>query len=131
MTRLEAAWPRTLLTSRGWHAGRGHSATRSATRALPRMTPVNSRGGDKKRGSDESGQRRTLDESESGYRWTCPYCGTSRTTASTGEDGEKNAMAALRAHVHASVGDGHGPRNSFPPEFLALSRHVVEVERRR
>ena len=95
------------------------------------MTPVNPRGDDERRDGDERGQRPTLDESASGYRWTCPYCGTSRITTSSGEEGEKNAMAALRTHIHASDGDGHGPRNSFPPEFLALSEHVVEVDRRR
>lgn len=104
-------------TRSGYHAFRNTSQ--------PLMTPVNASGGDNKR------RRRTLDESKAGYRWTCPFCGTSRLNITTGEDGEGNAIAALRAHIYASAGDGHGPHNAFPSEFLALSEHVIEVEGRR
>lgn len=81
------------------------------------MTPANTSGGDNNR------RRPTLDEPEAGYRWTCPFCDTSRVNTTTDEE---NAIIALRAHIQASDGDGHGSRNSFPSGSLALSEHVVE-----
>lgn len=67
-----------------------------------------------------------------GYRWTCPLCGLSRLNPSGEENGEENAVTALRAHVLASVGDGHGPRSELPPEVdeRRLTDHVVRVDGR-
>lgn len=53
-----------------------------------------------------------------GYRWTCPICGAARVTKYTGEEEQRATFArakrALEAHVHSSVGDGHGSKHSFP-----------------
>lgn len=65
-----------------------------------------------------------------GFRWTCPFCGLSRLNPSGEGYGEQNAVTALRAHVLASVGDGHGPRNELPDGFdeQSLSDHVVWMD---
>lgn len=67
---------------------------------------------------------------EEGYRWTCPICGKSRLNRSNGDEGEENAIAALRTHVMASDGAGHGPLNEYPAEFERekLTNHVLRVE---
>lgn len=64
-----------------------------------------------------------------GFRWTCPFCGKSRLNRTDGEEGRKNATAALRTHIMASGGDEHGPRNGFPTDDIpALAEHVTEAE---
>lgn len=65
--------------------------------------------------------------SEGGYRWRCPYCGVSRVNQSDGEAGREHAIAALRAHIQASDGNGHGPKNNFPKEFLTLSKYIEKT----
>lgn len=69
------------------------------------------------------------DAHSEGWEWTCPYCERSRVNISTGEDGEKNAIAALRTHIMASDGAEHGPRNEFPAhlEGLELTDYVVKI----
>lgn len=64
---------------------------------------------------------------EGGYRWTCYICGRTQVNKAVGDDGAEHALSALRAHVCASVGDGHGPRNEYPESFdpSTLSRYVV------
>lgn len=65
---------------------------------------------------------------DSGYRWTCPFCGESRLNTSDGERAEANAISALRTHIVASDGADHGPRNEFPSDVpLTLSDHVSAV----
>ena len=66
------------------------------------------------------------------YRWTCPICGASRTNRGEPETGRRNAIAAIRTHVLASDGDGHGPPNGYPDEVTASTfvDHVEEVGRR-
>ena len=68
-----------------------------------------------------------------GYRWTCPFCGTSRLNASDEESGRRNALVALRTHVLASVEDGHGPRNEYPDGYddVTLADHLQWVDERR
>jgi hypothetical protein len=78
-----------------------------------------------------AGRRKTTPIPEGGYEWTCPYCGQSRTNSSNGEDGETNAIKALRTHIVASDGDDHGPRNELPTDDLTLSDHVERVDERR
>ena len=80
---------------------------------------------------DSIGRGKDSTTSRGGYEWTCPYCDQSRLNPADDQAGEKNAIAALRAHIHSSDGDGHGPRSSFPPERLTLSQHVVRVAHRR
>lgn len=66
-----------------------------------------------------------------GYQWTCPVCGKSQTNQSGGESGERNAVNALRAHIVASDGDGHGPRHERPDAgTLEPSEHVVQDDDR-
>lgn len=72
------------------------------------------------------------DVTEGGYRWSCPFCGTSRLNSSDGERAKENSIAALRSHIIASDGTSHGPRNEFPPDApLTLSDHVSAVVDRR
>lgn len=63
--------------------------------------------------------------SGAGYRWTCPICDQSRLNTS----GEQNGVSALRSHLLASGGAGHGPVNEYPVGFDpdALSEHVVRL----
>lgn len=67
-----------------------------------------------------------------GFRWTCPFCGTSRLNASGDESGRENALAALRTHIVASDGAGHGPRNEYPGAIddVTLAEHVDPVDGR-
>ena len=66
------------------------------------------------------------------YRWTCPFCGTSRSNPAGEEVDERNAITALRSHVLASDGDGHGPQNAYPEGFdpSSLGERVVRIDRR-
>ena len=64
-----------------------------------------------------------------GFEWTCPYCGASRLNKSEDDSGRANAIAALRTHIQASEGTGHGPKNEFPTDRpLTLSEHVTRVD---
>lgn len=56
------------------------------------------------------------------HRWTCPFCDRSRVTSGDSESTERSAVAdraasALRAHVIAVAGNGHGPANASPADF--------------
>ena len=66
------------------------------------------------------------------YRWTCPICGSSRANPAGEEADEGNAITALRSHVLASSGDGHGPPTAYPEGFdpSSLADRVVRVDRR-
>lgn len=67
-----------------------------------------------------------------GVKWTCPFCGKSQTNRSDDEYGEENAIAALRSHIVAADGDGHGPRYDLPDsDPVDLTEHVVGVNERR
>ena len=68
-----------------------------------------------------------------GFRWDCPFCGTSRLNASDDASGKQNAIAALRTHIVASDGGEHGPKNEYPADFdpRELAEHVVGVDGRR
>lgn len=110
----------------------------AGTRDVPWVSRVPQRVTDRNmtkpdRDSSESTVRPTGDVPDGGYEWTCPFCGKSRLNSSAGGSGRQNAIAALRTHVLASDGDGHGPRNEPPGELdsLTLSEHVVRVEGRR
>lgn len=82
--------------------------------------------------NESIGRRKSNTLPEGGYEWTCPYCGQSRLNTADGDDGEKNAIIALRTHIVASDRSGHGPRNEFPPdESPTLSDYVRAVESRR
>ena len=67
-----------------------------------------------------------------GFRWTCPYCGASRLNKS-GESEEENAVAALRAHILATDGSEHGPKNEYPDGYGSFtpSDYVRRVARGR
>lgn len=69
------------------------------------------------------------------FEWICPYCGKSRINRYTGEDeeeGEANAVAALRSHIVVSDGDGHGPRNEVPADReRTLFEYVYRVDETR
>lgn len=91
---------------------------------LPLTNEVDRPHGDARRGPARSDHP---SEPPEGYEWTCPYCSRSQLNKSRGDAGKQNAIAALRAHIQASDGDGHGPRNGFPTEFVALSEHVTKV----
>lgn len=82
--------------------------------------------------STSIGRRLNSDAISEGYRWTCPFCGKSRTNTSTGEAGKSNAVAALRTHIIASDGADHGPKNEYPADAdqHTLSEHVTRVEGR-
>ena len=65
-------------------------------------------------------------ESQTGYRWECPFCGQSRTNTTGGETGQRRAVGALRSHIIASTGERHGPQNECPAtETVDLVEHVV------
>lgn len=68
-----------------------------------------------------------------GFRWECPFCGTSRLNASDDESGQDNALAALRTHIVASDGIEHGPKNEYPVDFDpgTLAEHMERVDRGR
>lgn len=67
-----------------------------------------------------------------GFEWDCPHCGKSRINQSGEEGGEESAIAALRAHIMASDGEGHGPRNELPADgSVNLSDHVERIGRSR
>lgn len=70
--------------------------------------------------------------SSEGFEWTCPFCDQSRFNVSEDESGNENAVSALRSHILASGGAGHGPVNAYPPEFdpESLADHVVPLDRR-
>ena len=55
------------------------------------------------------------------FRWTCPYCGTYRVKSASIKAGEQQSIIALRSHVIASEGDGHGPVSELPPDFEDLT----------
>lgn len=67
---------------------------------------------------------------ETKFKWTCPYCRKSRIIRYTGEEGrEENAVVALRSHIAASDGDGHGPRNELPADLeRTLFEYVYRVD---
>lgn len=69
-----------------------------------------------------------------GYRWTCRVCGKSRVTKFFEEDEEQEttfarAERALLAHVHSSIGEGHGPKDSLPDGVTAaiLAEYIEPV----
>ena len=67
------------------------------------------------------------EETRVSYRWSCPYCNTSR--VSRGDDERKvcnRAKSAVRAHMYGSIGDEHGPRASAPNDFRPAS-HVERI----
>lgn len=68
-----------------------------------------------------------------GFRWACPYYGTSRLDRSEDAAGEANAIAALRTHILTSDGAGPGPKNEYPADLApgTLAEHVVGVDGRR
>lgn len=47
--------------------------------------------------------------------WRCPFCGT--TSLNRPARNNTGAEGALRSHIHASEGDGHGPRFAYPEDF--------------
>lgn len=62
------------------------------------------------------------------HEWTCPYCDHSRVITANSESVDESIMVdravkAIRAHVLASVGDGHGEKNAFPDGFDTTSVH--------
>lgn len=57
---------------------------------------------------------KTGDSSEEVGRWTYPIHGRSRTEGTFGESARVNAITALRLHLRASDGDGHGRRHGYP-----------------
>lgn len=59
-------------------------------------------------------------------RWTCPFCGESRTSLVAGGGRREGAMNSLRTHIRATDGNGHGPKHQYPmdPDSLALAEHV-------
>ena len=73
------------------------------------------------------------DPIDDGVQWTCPYCDDHRVIRAGSEDVEREtleerAQHALRGHVHARDGDGHGARREFPEDFdpTELDRHLEE-----
>jgi hypothetical protein len=62
-----------------------------------------------------------------GFEWVCPFCGESRLNVA---DDERNAELALRTHITASAGDGHGPANDLPSgvDTSSLTEQVVRVD---
>lgn len=67
-----------------------------------------------------------------GFRWTCPVCGeTQLNTSSVDGEGRVNATNALRAHLIATEGDGHGPRNEYPSDFdpESIPKHITREDR--
>jgi len=68
--------------------------------------------------------------SDGGFRWEYPLCGKSRLKVSIDESEEEDAINALRAHIFASVGTNHGPRNEYLPDFDRedLAEHVISVQ---
>lgn len=62
------------------------------------------------------------------YRWTCPYCKTSRTIHGNYEQSvRKQAESAVRGHVSTSDGAGHRPRYSVPEDFTP-DGHIGRIE---
>lgn len=57
-------------------------------------------------------------------RWTCPFCG--RSGINTEATNNTGAQGALRSHIYATGGDGHGPELAFPEEFdpETLTEHL-------
>lgn len=53
------------------------------------------------------------------YRWSCPYCETSRSSwgAVEAEELRRRAKQALYSHVSSVDSDEHGPRYSVPEGF--------------
>ena len=62
------------------------------------------------------------------FKWICPYCGESRVNQHTWENGEADAVMALRSHIGGAAGDGHGPQNEIPEDkerpLFEYVRHV-------
>lgn len=111
----------TLFSSRGRHAEcspQYHAFRNSETPSLTHSQD------DTSTATDRQNTDTPLAE---GYKWTCPYCGTTRTNTAGGPDGEANATVALRNHITTSAGGGHHPRNEFPPEEVSLTAHVTRV----
>lgn len=82
-------------------------------------------------GSYPTDRQRSETPPAGGFRWTCPLCGKSNVNRVNDGSGKQNATAALRTHILATDGNGHGSRNEFPAEpgldGLVLAEHVVRV----
>ncbi len=50
------------------------------------------------------------------YRWECPICGTTRVAVYDATDGFR-ARNALRTHIRATDGCGHGPVHELPADL--------------
>lgn len=113
-----------FLTSRVWHAGRGHGTTRFATRTQPILTP--SANGP----TDDFTRESTDDDSLDGYEWTCPYCEETRIHTANNRGAETNALAGLRGHIQTSDDGNHEPKYEFPVCYyqMDMSAHVERVE---
>lgn len=64
------------------------------------------------------------------FRGTCPVCDQSRRKPVFDGSGKETAITALRNHIMATDGEGHGPTNYYPPGFdpSTLSEHVIELD---
>lgn len=47
--------------------------------------------------------------------WACPFCDTMGLNQIAGNN--SGAQGALRSHIYATDGDGHGPEMAFPDGF--------------
>ena len=66
------------------------------------------------------------------FKWVCPYCRESKVEQYAVADGEGDALAALRSHIGAAAGDGHGPRDEMPEDTeRTLFGYVCCVDERR
>lgn len=103
--------------SRSRHAGRTREfhAFRN-----PRITMIH-RSTDTRSVTEQTADERTrqpddpTDRQQEMRWWECPICG--KQSLNTATPNNKGAEGALRSHVHASKGEGHGPKFAFPEEF--------------
>lgn len=58
-----------------------------------------------------------LDPDKPLYKWTCPICDATQISPSDADRPIEKAFQALKSHIRAANGDGHGPQYSLPRDF--------------
>ena len=63
------------------------------------------------------------------YRWECPICEETNLGFAAEKTSREAALNALKSHVRAVDGDGHGPENRLPRDLDPEALHrTVRVD---
>ena len=60
------------------------------------------------------------------YTWTCPICGASNVGTAKTENPMLEGEQAVKSHIRALSGNGHGPKYTVPKKWTAndLRNHI-------